>query len=119
MFSGCSSLTSIVLPSSIVEIYGNTFSGCSSLVSVTGSTLSKFGAYAFDDCSSLREITLSNEKPAYPLDDNRIGVYAFDGCIGLTDVYFEETQQEWQEIVIASGNTALTQATIHYEYSSI
>lgn len=91
-FAGCSSLISIELPSSMEEISNSVFSGCSSLVSVTGSVLSKVGAYAFSGCSSLREITLSNEKPAYPLTYNRIEVYAFSGCSALT-IYVKQTKE--------------------------
>lgn len=48
-----------------------------------------------------------------PLSITSIGKNAFKGC-ELTDVYFEGTEEQWNMISIASGNAALTEATIHF-----
>ena len=35
--------------------------------------------------------------------------------VNLTDVYYAGTQEQWNEIVIESGNDMLRTATIHFE----
>ena len=48
-----------------------------------------------------------------PLTITDIGRNAFRNA-GVTVVYYEGTEEQWNEIVIASGNTALTNATIYF-----
>ena len=44
-----------------------------------------------------------------------IAAYAFVGCEELTDIYFDGTEAEWDEISISSeGNSALFNAEIHF-----
>ncbi len=38
---------------------------------------------------------------------------AFNGC-AITDVYYEGTEEQWNAISIASGNTPLIEVTIHF-----
>ena len=38
---------------------------------------------------------------------------AFNGCINLKDVYYSGSQSDWDEIEIFSGNSFLTNATLH------
>ena len=100
-FSGCNSLTSIVVPGSVKDIGENAFSKCISLkeaileegIETIGirafseckglekaslpSSLKSIGIYAFYVCSSLKEINIPSGK---------IGVSAFDGCSELLSV---------------------------------
>ena len=39
---------------------------------------------------------------------------AFNNCIYLTDVYYDGTEEEWNEISISSGNDALEDAVKHF-----
>ena len=79
-FSGCSSLTSVNIPSSVTEIRESTFSGCSSLTSVNiPSSVAYIGDCAFQDCSSLTSINI-------PSSVTEIREYAFDGCSSLISV---------------------------------
>ncbi len=77
-FSGCSRLTSIVIPDGVTSIGGSAFSGCSGLTSVTiGSGVTSIGIEAFEHCSRLKEVTI-------PDSVTWIGDGAFSGCSGMT-----------------------------------
>ena len=80
-FYGCSSLTSLTLPSNVTKIGESAFSGCSSLASLTlPSCVTEIGESAFEGCSSLTSLTL-------PSSVTEIGRSAFYGCSGLTSIY--------------------------------
>ena len=48
-----------------------------------------------------------------PVGVEEIGRNAFKSCDDLTDVYYEGTTAQWEEIDIKSGNGPLTNATLH------
>ena len=63
-FDGCSSLTSLTLPSSVTSIGSSAFSGCSGLTSLTlPSSVSSIGESAFSGCSGLSSIYVNWESP--------------------------------------------------------
>ena len=63
-FSGCRSLTSLILPSSVTEIGESAFRGCSGLTSLTlPSSVTSIGKSAFEGCSGLTSIYVSWESP--------------------------------------------------------
>ena len=68
-FAGCSSLTSISIPSSVTSIGNSAFSGCSSLTSIR-----------------IRASMTS------------IGNSAFSGCPSLADIYYSGTEYQWYGI---------------------
>ena len=79
-FSDCSSLTSVIIPSSVTEIGPKAFSGCSSLTSVIiPSSVTWIGAETFSGCSSLTSVNI-------PSSVTWIGAEAFLGCSSLTSV---------------------------------
>ena len=79
-FYGCSSLTSLTLPSNVTKIGESAFEGCSSLTSLTlPSSVTEIGRSAFKGCSSLTSLTL-------PSSVTSIGSSAFYGCSGLTSL---------------------------------
>ena len=58
-FDGCSSLTSLTLPSSVTSIGSSAFSGCSGLTSLTlPSSVTSIEWSAFSGCSGLTSLTL-------------------------------------------------------------
>ncbi|MHC6202778.1 leucine-rich repeat domain-containing protein [Breznakiellaceae bacterium SP9] len=84
-FSGCSSLTAVMLPGSVTTIGDSAFSGCSGLTTVTiPASVTAIGKgaieeYAFSGCSSLTAVTI-------PASVTTIGSSAFSGCSSLTAV---------------------------------
>ena len=108
-FEGCSSLTTINIPSSVTIIREGAFEGCSALKSVTlnsddfvsalydtdhnmskifgsqveeyiiGNNVTMIGMNAFSDCSALKSVTIGDYVTC-------IGARAFRGCSGLTSV---------------------------------
>ena len=79
-FSGCSSLTSLTLPSSVTSIGGHAFELCSGLTSLTlPSSVTSIGEFAFRYCSGLTSLTI-------PSGVTTIDYYAFADCSGLTSL---------------------------------
>ena len=73
-FSGCISLSKIVIPDKVTKIEERAFSGCTSLSSVTlPANLTQIGEWAFYNCSNLTAITLPGKLKI--IDD-----YAFYLC---------------------------------------
>ena len=74
-FEGCSSLTSLTIPSSVTSIGAFAFKGCSGLTSLTiPSGVTSIGRSAFSGCSGLTSIYVYLEKLP------ELGTYIFSGC---------------------------------------
>ena len=79
-FSGCKSLRSITIPSSVISIGTWAFNSCSSLTSITMPYgVKSVGGGAFWGCKSLRSITI-------PSSVTSIGNLAFRACKSLTSI---------------------------------
>lgn len=79
-FKDCSSLESVILPSSLIKIADKAFNNCSALACVNlPENLEIIGNNAFQDCSQLNSISL-------PESLTSIGSRAFQGCFRLTSI---------------------------------
>ncbi len=124
----------IVIGDGITSISDDAFHACGSkLQTVTfGSDVKKIGAYAFYWCKSLTEIifpdgltvigkyafynSTSIKSIVLPDSIEEIGYCAFGDCTGITDVHYQGTESQWNEINIDSNNKELINARIHYNY---
>lgn len=79
-FYNCSSLTSLILPTRVIQIGDYAFQKCSNLISITiPARVIKIGKQAFDGCSNLISITL-------PAGVTEISPGAFQLCSSLTSL---------------------------------
>lgn len=79
-FYGCSSLTSVSIPSSVKSIDSGAFEGCSSLTSVNiPNGVTVIFSETFKGCSSLSSIEIPNSV-------THIGEEAFGGCNALASI---------------------------------
>ncbi len=83
-FYGCTKITSVALPSSIVKIGYSAFETCSSLTSVTlNEGLTEIGYEAFMSCDKLEAIEI-------PSTVAKIGYNAFYRCTGLKEATLKD-----------------------------
>ena len=111
-YSPCTTLTSVIIPNSVIAIGNYAFYGCSSLTSVTiSNSVTSIGEGAFFNCSSLTSVTIPNSVTS-------IGDGVFSGCSSLTSVNISNS-------VTSIGNYAffncssLTSITIPNSITSI
>ncbi len=102
-FEGCTGLTSVTIPNSVISIGTYAFSGCSGLTSVTiGNSVTTIGGSAFAGCSGLTSVTIPNSVTT-------IGGSAFSGCSGLTSVTLPNCVDTiWHDAFQNSGLTSIT-----------
>lgn len=81
-FGDCTSLESLTLPQSLIEIPNYAFRGCKKLKEIEIPTeITKIGEYAFEGCTSLASVKLSDKLI-------EIGKYAFINCAKLGSIKF-------------------------------
>lgn len=104
-FANCISLISINLPDSLERIDGAAFTNCTELENITIPPNAKVGAYIFQGCSKLSNVTISNgvtelgessfsmcsSLPSITLPNSitKIGNYLFSNCTNLSNVIVE------------------------------
>ena len=83
-----STVTSVNLPNSILEICESAFSGCKNLVSVNiPNSTETIGSYCFSGCSELTSVEVPNSVSV-------IGSYAFQNCIKLVSIQLSNQIKE-------------------------
>ena len=91
-FNGCTSLVKVVIPDSVYDIEQRAFANCSNLNSVVfGRAVSAVRARAFENCNNLTSLTMSNL--LHIMGDGMLGY-----CSKLSNITFEGTKVEWNEI---------------------
>jgi len=111
-FYGCTSITSVTIPSSVIFIGGGAFEGCTSLTSVTiPSSVTYIGGEAFEGCTSLTSVTISSSVTS-------IKYRAFYGCTSLTSVTIPSSVTTI-EVDAFEGCTSLTSVTISSSVTTI
>ena len=124
VFSGCTSLTEIVIPDSVTEIRSNwgydgcdgAFSGCTSLSKVDlPKKLTTIEAGTFRDCTSLKEIVIPDSVTEIRCN---WGLGAFSGCTSLSKVDLSKNLTMIYEYTF-SGCTSLAEIDIPDSVTSI
>ena len=112
-FEYCSNLINIEIPNTVAQIGRGAFYYCSSLTNIFfPNAITKIEDATFAHCTNLKSVTIPNSVSCISYD-------AFNNCKSLTDVYYNGTEEEWNNISISSsGNDTLLNATIHYNAST-
>lgn len=84
-FYGCTSLSSIKLPTALTLVGAQAFDGCTSLASINLDNVENIWFAAFYNCTSLTSVTLTSAK--------KILQKAFFGCTSLTRVTFQSIEK--------------------------
>ena len=73
-------------------------------------TTTKISQFAFYYCRSLESITI-------PHSVTEIENYALKNCFALKDIYYDGSENEWNNFEIHYGNESINNANIHYNTS--
>ena len=93
-FYGCESITSIIIPDSVIIIGDWSFAFCASLSSIIiPDNVTYIGDYAFYKCKSLKEINI----PSSVFSINR---WTFAWCESLTNINYNGTIVQWYQIIL-------------------
>lgn len=109
--SGCTNIKEFTVPANVRTLGSETegaFKGSSVETVGFHSNTNAIPANAFADCTTLKEVHI-------PLNVKTIGLNAFANINSLTDIYYDGTLEQWNNIDIASGNDVLKsdKVTLH------
>ena len=109
-FQGCTGLLSVTIPDNIIDLSSNAiFDGCTSLRNVTlGTGITSIGTYTFRNCTNITSI-------AIPKNVTTIGNGAFKGCSRLTSIVIPKSVKSIAEYAFDGCDNL---ETIYYEGNS-
>ena len=118
VFQGCTGITSIVIPDSVISIDGSAFDGCTSLAEITVSPDNKNyssvdGVLFNKDGSELIIYPKGNGRSAYTVPDGvtSISGSAFSGCTSLAEIVIPDSVTSIG-VFAFSGCTSLTKVKL-------
>lgn len=132
-FAGCSGLTKVDLPETLIAIEDGAFEGCSGLTAISiPYGVTDIGERAFAGCSGLEVLTVPDKitvirKETFSgcVNARSVGIYntvttieenAFAGCSALVKLHYVGKQSEWEAVTIhPNGNQALFDAEHFYK----
>lgn len=107
-FKGCMSLEHVIIQEGITSIGDYAFHYCLSLRSITiPDSVTSIDSKAFSVCPSLEFVRIGKRVTS-------IGDSAFYGCSSLTEVTYNGSKEQWNNISIGSRNNELTSANITF-----
>lgn len=86
LFKGDTNLEQVILPNTVTEIGDSAFADCKNLKSFDFSKINTIGDSAFQNCTSIENISLNSNSPL-----RSIGKNTFNGCTKLTELDFRNT----------------------------
>ncbi len=108
IFQDCKNLKKVEILGELITVDLAAFWGCNSLNDITlPDSVENIGSLAFSDCDSLTSINI-------PKSVMCIEKSAFNKCDALKDIYYTDSEESWNEILIEEENDPLYTATIHY-----
>ncbi|MDE7107082.1 MAG: leucine-rich repeat domain-containing protein, partial [Clostridiales bacterium] len=110
-FFDCEKLQDVVVPDSVKTMGWYAFDGCSYLKYVKLSAgLAEIGGYSFKDCTALESVVI-------PQSVTFVSREAFLGCPETVKIYYEGTEEQWNEIYISTIDNAELITATKYFYS--
>ena len=110
-FQCCHMLKNVTIPNSVTDIRFNAFNDCRITSLTIPNSVTNIEDSAFLSCIELKSVSMSKSV-------KNIGLGAFDSCFELEDVYYCDSEKEWNGIAIAEENDYLTDANIHFNTHS-
>ncbi|MCR4962017.1 MAG: leucine-rich repeat protein [Lachnospiraceae bacterium] len=129
-FSGCSSITKLVIFDGITTIGNAAFAGCEIAEIDIPDSVSKIDAAAFKNCNKVKSIALPDgietiEKETFkgcaelttvmiPKSVKLIDEDAFSECNAIFEIYYAGSNEDWDTITIKSGNATLSKSKVKF-----
>lgn len=133
-FYGCENLTEVTLPEGLLVVGKYAFRECLNIKEISlPDSMHTIGEGAFYGCLSLKEVTIPQGVTYLHMEAFRnclglksvrlhsdmrfVKANVFEGCMTLSDVYYDGTEAEWNDLKWAIddvGNTLFLNAKIHY-----
>ena len=100
VFAGCSNLEKVTWNNNLREIGHDVFCNCTSLEKIVIPDSIETITGCFSGCTNLKEVTLPKEIGLSTMD--------FEGCDSLRTVYYEGTEEEWNNKIVGAPAPAMS-----------